>query len=127
MAVNMETAHIIHLLSGIKENEYPKQLYYDKMIEKLIEKGHSKELAKRALQKNSKITVDAADKWIKQNKEWLEADIKAKQEQKQKLLNQLQLVPTKKVVLLSRMMIMMMIMLLMMKKMNINMYQNMIF
>ncbi|ETO26164.1 ubiquitin protein ligase [Reticulomyxa filosa] len=54
------------------------------MIQELIKtRGHSKQLAKRALKKDGNTTIEAADAWIKANKEWLLQTIEI-EEEKQK-------------------------------------------
>lgn len=88
MAVNAETAHCVHLLSGIKEDEYPQHIYSEHMIQKLVEKGHDRALAVRALLKNAKATVKDADEWIQSNKEWLEEDIKTQSAEQMGLQNE---------------------------------------
>ena len=70
IAVNKNAAQVLRILFGVKDDDQPYNIYHEMMVSDLIKKhGHSRELAERALKKNTILTVEAADAWIKQNLE----------------------------------------------------------
>ncbi|ETO32281.1 vcbs repeat containing protein, partial [Reticulomyxa filosa] len=81
VAVPQNAGETMRMLLGVKEVSHPKALNRQMMIQELIVvKGHERGLAERALKKEGNTTVEAADAWIRANREWLVQTIEAEDE-----------------------------------------------